>query len=120
MDDHVILVVDDDPLLTIAVSASLELRGFPARTAANGSEALEMVQELEPSLVLLDLHMPVLDGRGFMEALRARGKHLTVVVMSSDPDLPRVAEELGAVAYLPKPFAPARLTSMVSSFVPAA
>src|SRR2546428_299115 len=66
-----ILVVDDDPAILATVSDALLLEGLPVRTATNGAEALVLIEtEDRPSLVLLDLRMPVLAGWGFMRAVR--------------------------------------------------
>ena len=68
-----VLVVDDEPGLREMLAANLELDGFEVVTAANGLEALRLLRALtvRPSLILLDLMMPVLDGYRFLEAQRA-------------------------------------------------
>jgi CheY-like chemotaxis protein len=57
-----------------------------------------------PSLVLLDMRMPVLDGWGFMRVVRERGLTLTVVVMTAAADARRWGREIGAEGVLSKPF----------------
>jgi CheY-like chemotaxis protein len=99
-----ILVVDDDPTILATVCEALDLEGFPVVTANNGAEALDVIARNPPSLVLLDMRMPVLDGWGFMRALRERGLSLTVVVMTAAADARRWAAEIGANAVLSKPF----------------
>src|SRR5919198_6221231 len=94
--DRPILVVDDDPTILATVSEALDLEGFPVVTATNGAEALELVDLNWPSLVLLDMRMPVLDGWGFMRAVRARGMSLSVVVMTAAADARRWGREIGA------------------------
>jgi CheY-like chemotaxis protein len=102
--DRPILVVDDDPTILAAVSEALDLEGFPVVTATNGAEALDEVDRHRPSLVLLDMRMPVLDGWGFMRAIREQRINLTVVVMTAAADASRWGREIGAQAILPKPF----------------
>jgi CheY-like chemotaxis protein len=102
--DRPILVVDDDPTILATVSEALDLEGFPVVTATNGAEALDEVTRHRPSLVLLDMRMPVLDGWGFMHAIRERGISLTVVVMTAAADARRWGREIGAQAVLSKPF----------------
>jgi two-component system, chemotaxis family, chemotaxis protein CheY len=102
--DRPILVVDDDPTILATVSEALDLEGFPVVTATNGAEALDEVARHRPSLVLLDMRMPVLDGWGFMRALSDRGLSLTVVVMTAAADAGRWGREIGAQAVLAKPF----------------
>jgi CheY-like chemotaxis protein len=99
-----ILVVDDDPAILATVCEALDMEGFPFVTAANGAEALDAVDRNRPSMVLLDMRMPVLDGWGFMRAIRERGLNLTVVVMTAAADARRWAREIGAQGVLAKPF----------------
>ncbi len=99
-----ILIVDDDPAILATLSDALDMEGFPFVTATNGAEALEAVDRTQPSLVLLDMRMPVLDGWGFMRAVRERGLDLTVVVMTAAADARRWAREVGAQGVLAKPF----------------
>jgi two-component system, chemotaxis family, chemotaxis protein CheY len=99
-----ILIVDDDPVILATVADALDLEGLPFVTATNGAEALLEVERSEPSLVLLDMRMPVLDGWGFMTAVRARGLDLPVVVMTAAADARRWGREIGAHGVLAKPF----------------
>ena len=99
-----ILVVDDDPSIRDTVSEILELEGYPVATATNGAEALEVVERRRPSLVLLDMRMPVLDGWGFARGLADRGLKLPILVMTAAQDARRWAEEIRAEGYLAKPF----------------
>jgi CheY-like chemotaxis protein len=111
--DGSVLIVDDDPLFVAAISASLELRGVRAQTASNGAEALAVVERERPALIFLDVHMPILDAPGFVQALSERGITLPIVLMSSDEQLEAWARELGAIAYLPKPFELVHLNQVV-------
>jgi CheY-like chemotaxis protein len=99
-----ILVVDDDPTILATVSETLDLEGYPVVTASNGAEALEAVERERPWVVLLDMRMPILDGWGFVRAIRERGISLTVVVMTAAADARRWAREIGAQGVLAKPF----------------
>ncbi len=99
-----ILVVDDDYAIRMAVSEILQFEGYSVATAANGAEALEAIERLKPSLILLDMRMPVLDGWGFARELRARGVRLPILVMTAARSASRWAEEIGAQGYLAKPF----------------
>lgn len=104
MADAPILVVDDDPSILETVSEILQFEGYPVCTAANGAEALTVVAAQKPSLVLLDMRMPVLDGWGFARQLAEQGMQLPIVVMTAAQDARRWAEEIGAAGYVPKPF----------------
>lgn len=112
-----ILVVDDDPTILATVSDALDLEGFAVVTATNGAEALEVIDnENRPSLVLLDMRMPVLDGWGFMRAIRERGLNLSVVVMTAAADARRWGREIGAHGVLAKPFELDELLAAVQRF----
>jgi len=69
---RVALVVDDSMLVRHAVSRLLEGHGFQVESAADGLEALEMVQHLHPSLIITDLEMPRMSGTELIAALKAR------------------------------------------------
>ena len=116
MGDSPILVVDDDPSILATVSEILEFEGYPVRTATNGAEALQVIEQEPPSLVLLDMRMPVLDGWGLARRLGERGVRLPIVVMTAAQDARRWAEEIGAAGYVPKPFELPELLDTVERF----
>lgn len=99
-----LLVVDDETAIVEALQDILALEGYEVEVAYNGQEGLLRLQELLPDLLLLDLMMPVMDGRELLQHIRAdpQLKHLPVVVMSAG----RIPEEerRAASATLPKPF----------------
>jgi CheY-like chemotaxis protein len=99
-----ILVVDDDPSIRATVRAILEMEGYPVESAEDGAQALHAVEQQRPSLVLLDMRMPVLDGWGFARAVKERGLKLPILVMTAAQDARRWASEIGADGYLAKPF----------------
>ena len=110
--------MDDDPTILATVSEVLDMEGFAVVTATNGAEALVAVDRAVPSLVLLDMRMPVLDGWGFMRAIRERGLTLTVVVMTAAADANRWGREIGAQAVLAKPFELDELLGAVQRLLP--
>ena len=99
-----ILVVDDDPEILAMLRDFLEGEGLAVRTAVNGAEALDMLDTVSPSLVLLDMRMPVLDGWGFAAQLGDRRESYPIVVMTAAESARRWAEEIGANGYIAKPF----------------
>ena len=115
-----VLVVDDDPTILATVADALDLEGYPVLTAANGQEALDALDRTDhanrPRLVLLDMRMPVLDGWGFVSALRERRLNLAIVVMTAASDARRWAREIEAQAVLPKPFELDDLIDAVKQF----
>ena len=114
-----ILVVDDDPTILATVSETLDLEGYAVVTATNGAEALLVLERDRPSMVLLDMRMPVLDGWGFVRAMHERGLSANVVVMTAASDARRWAAEIGAHGVLPKPFELDELLAAVERMRPA-
>lgn len=104
MDKRPILVIDDDPAILDTVSEILGDEGYPVELAANGAEGLRALDRVSPAVVLLDMRMPVLDGWRFAHVLKERGIKLPILVMTAAQDARRWAQEIGADAYLAKPF----------------
>ncbi len=100
-----VLVVDDDPDILEAVCDILEGEHYRVSRARHGEEALERVAEERPSIVLLDLMMPVMDGVAFARALHAQytEDEIPIVVISADGN-PQRAAVVGARGFLAKPF----------------
>ncbi len=80
-----VLVVEDDAENRELMARTLEKSGWKVSEAGNGQEALELLTSLEPELILLDLMMPVMDGFGFLAALRAEPEwqHIPVIVITA-------------------------------------
>jgi CheY-like chemotaxis protein len=105
-DTHaLVLVVDDDPDILDAICDILDGEGYRVARARHGLEALERVEEERPSVILLDLMMPIMDGLAFADALRARERDggIPIVVISADGN-PQKAAAVGARGFLAKPF----------------
>jgi CheY-like chemotaxis protein len=106
-----ILVVEDDALTRGAIKMLLEWEDYRVDCAADGEEALGLLRRGEkPSLILLDVRMPVCDGWGFRAEQRADPDlaHIPVVVISGED-----ASSLDAAAHIRKPFEPAQLLEQV-------
>jgi DNA-binding response OmpR family regulator len=118
----VLLVEDDRPLLEL-FTRFLQADQLRVLTAANGHDALAVLEKSRPDLVVTDVAMPRLDGFGLMRRLRRLYPDIPVIVISGDDwytDRPvaAVAAELGAVATLIKPFDLAVLHEAVWSVLP--
>jgi CheY-like chemotaxis protein len=100
-----VLVVDDDESVVKLLKATLCDDGLQVETASNGAAALELIEEHEPDAIVLDLEMPVMDGVSFYRAMRARGLHIPVLVLSAY-GASHARRQLGAEASLAKPFDP--------------
>jgi CheY-like chemotaxis protein len=112
-----ILVIDDDPAILATVAEILHDEGYHVRMAGNGMEGLVALEQQLPALILLDMRMPVLDGWGFVRALRERGVRVPFVVLTAAQDARRWAQEVGATGFLPKPFDLLELVAVVEQFV---
>jgi len=99
-----ILVVDDDPEILAMLRDFLESEGLVVRTASNGAEALDALDDVAPALILLDMRMPVVDGWAFAERFHERALTYPIVVMTAAESARRWAEEIGATGYIAKPF----------------
>jgi len=112
-----VLIVDDDPAIRKMLVEVLSLEGYPTETAVNGREALEILAKSGPRVVLLDLLMPEVDGRGVMFALRAqpeeRGKH-RIILVSAWTNLEQ-SRDLEADGTLTKPFHVNQLLNVLRS-----
>jgi CheY-like chemotaxis protein len=101
------MVVDDTPTVVVYLSVLLKRMGFDVVSARDGQEAMGLIQDRHPDVVLLDLQMPVMDGLTFLERLSARvpmdRPPVVVVTASSDPHVLARCRELGARAVLQKP-----------------
>ena len=98
-----ILVVDDDDDFRETLAEVLAEAGYPVQQAGNGEAALQKVAEEAPGIVLLDLKMPVLDGWGVMERMRAEPRSAAVpILILSAYGFEWEAELLGAQGYIPK------------------
>ncbi len=107
-----VLITDDDPVIRDLISWTLSSEGFGVATAANGVEALDQLERARPDAVVLDLSMPLMDGRAFVRAMRARGEDVPVLLVSGS-DVERAADELGVEAALAKPFELSELVDRV-------
>jgi two-component system chemotaxis response regulator CheY len=111
-----ILIVDDSPAMRSFVRRTIDLSGFDLAAcfeAANGQEALTLLQQEWVDVILTDINMPVLDGEEFVRRLRADHllREIPVIVVSTDSTSSRMEQmlALGACGYVRKPFAPETL-----------
>jgi len=104
-DPDVILVVEDDPAIRQLILWMLDDRGYNVVSASDGREALNCATQYQPSLVILDLGLPIYDGVHVAGALRAgNGPAPELIVVSADRDAQRKAVSMGASTLIHKPF----------------
>jgi len=104
MPDVRVLVVDDDADIRATVAAMLEIEGYRVAEAANGADALTVVETDPPDVIVLDMRMPVMDGWAFAAELRRRDHPIPLVVMTAARDAARWAGEVAAATFVAKPF----------------
>jgi CheY-like chemotaxis protein len=113
-----ILVVDDDSDIRESLALLLRAPGVALEFAENGQEALERIAVAAPDLILLDLSMPIMDGRRFVESLDARaGSRPPLVVMTAAAEAESHAAALRADAVLVKPYSLASLITTVTKLL---
>jgi len=101
-----LLVVDDDATIREMLQMVLVSEGYEVTTAAHGAAALTMLDRVRPHVILLDMKMPVMDGWEFLRRYRQRpGAKVPVIVVTAAQDDKRRAADVGANAYIAKPFA---------------
>ena len=111
-----VLVIEDEPALRRMLSFTLRDAGFDVRTAWNGVEGLEQVQAGVPDVIVLDLEMPVMDGRTFYRRLREQGVRTPVCILSAY-SARKAQRELDAEASVQKPFGSDDLIDTLRSLV---
>ena len=109
-----ILVIDDDPALNRMIGTTLRSHGFSVGSAFDGNAGLAEVESQDPDIIVLDLAMPVMDGRTFFRELRARGDMTPVLILSAF-GARDAAREMRADGYVQKPFQPDELAEKVRS-----
>lgn len=118
--ERMILLVEDDADVADAVSLVLEDGGYRVQVAHNGREALALVEQAMPGLILLDMRMPIMSGWEFATAFRTTyGRAVPVVTITADCDAAARAAEIEADAYLSKPFDVWALLDLVAHHLPA-
>lgn len=109
-----ILVVDDEVNIRELARMYLEQEGFQIVTAVNGQQALEQVRQDPPSLVVLDLMLPEVDGWEVCRQIRKSSNLPIIMLTARDDDVDKIVGlELGADDYLTKPFNPRELVARV-------
>jgi CheY-like chemotaxis protein len=116
-----VLVCDNEEVLRALVRAALAPGGYEIAEARDGDESIELARRLEPDLIVLDMMMPGRTGIEVLAELREESRFqetpiviLTARAQASDRE---AASEAGADRFLPKPFSPAELASIVEDLM---
>lgn len=117
-----ILIVEDEPALQDAYKTILSMQGYEVDTASNGMQASKKIAQYDPDIMLLDIFMPIMDGKTFLQNFdKAQHKELTIIVSSnlSDRDIEKEMLQLGADAFVLKSdMSPTDLVELVKEYEP--
>jgi DNA-binding response OmpR family regulator len=108
------LIVEDDAGIREALAEYLQMEGYRVATARNGAEGLERLEALNPSVVLLDLHMPVVNGEQFLVRMRSDQRLVALpVVLMTGSGAQSTVRRLPVQAVLGKPFEIEELVGLI-------
>lgn len=115
-----LLIVDDQFGIRILLSEVFQKAGYETYQAANGIQALEIVKEQNPDLVLLDMKIPGMDGLEILKRMKTINKDIRVIIMTAygELDMIQEAKELGAITHFAKPFDIDEIRDVVKQYVP--
>ena len=117
-----VLIADDEPNIVLSLEFIMRKSGFETAVARDGQEALDLVEEFRPDLLLLDTMMPRRDGYEVCQTLRAAGwDDLKIVMLTAKGRDTEVAKGLavGADSYVKKPFSTRELVDHVNELLAA-
>lgn len=118
MSKRQVLIVDDEAGIARLVSMYLEREGFSTITAKTGAEALDMVVSRQPSLVVLDIMLPDIDGWEVCREIRRSSDVPIIMLTAREGDEDKIVGlELGADDYVTKPFVPRELVARVKAIL---
>jgi DNA-binding response OmpR family regulator len=113
---HILVVEDHEPMLG-AIESVLEMRGYAVSIAVNGADALRVMEEAQPDLLIVDILMPEMDGYTFYQEVQKRPEwrstpFIFLTSMAEREDIQK-GRELGVDSYITKPFDPEDLLAAV-------
>ena len=116
-----VLIADDEPNIVAAIEFLLKQRGYEVHAAPDGGEALRIVEQVVPDLVLLDVMMPQTSGYEVCQAIRKRAewRHIKIVMLSAKGRDAEVVKGLamGADLYVTKPFSTRELMARIEELL---
>ena len=105
MSEQAVLVIEDEENLLKAIKYNLEQDGYKVQSAMDGEQGLEMARQMEPSMIILDIMLPKLDGIEVCRILRRESNVPILMLTAKSEEIDRVVGlELGADDYVTKPF----------------
>lgn len=112
-----ILVVDDEPSISMLIEFNLKLAGYEVRCAGDGEAVFEMLKPFRPDLIVLDLMLPKMDGLQVCRELRKQNNAVPIIMLTALQDVTDKITGLdnGADDYMTKPFSPQELISRIQA-----
>lgn len=116
-----ILIADDQFGIRILLNEVLQKEGYQTFQAANGIQALEIVDQHSPDLVLLDMKIPGMDGIEILKRMKQKDDGIRVIIMTAygELDMIQEAKDLGALTHFAKPFDIDDIRRAVKQYIPA-
>lgn len=114
----VVLIVEDEEPIAQALAIIMEDFGFTPVVAAHGKQAMELLRQHQPALIITDLMMPHLTGAQLIATLRADAAYSTTPIVIMSAASKQYVLEAGADAILPKPFDLRQVEDLLRRFVP--
>jgi len=112
-----VLIVDDEPYILRVLQYKLECAGYEVETALDGLEALEKLQEINPTILITDIHMPRMSGKELCQKIKAGsepGPELILVITSATEKENRVwTDEMDRTHFIEKPFSPRSVLRLI-------
>jgi DNA-binding response OmpR family regulator len=119
--ERTILIIEDEKLIIVSTQMVLEAAGFRVESAMNGEEGIAKARELSPSLILLDIMMPGIDGWETLTRLKRDPEtaDISVIIFTAREHSRghQKSAEMGAADYFRKPFEPDELIELVEKHV---
>ncbi len=116
-----VLIVEDEKVLCDTYRQILELKNFEVKICYNGEEALEILDNYHPDLILLDINMPKIDGIEFLERIKANNKlkRIPVLLITGIIQTEKIGRclDLGAVGYIEKIHSPVEVLEKINSII---
>ena len=118
MSKYKIAIVEDDGVIRQMYQMKFEQEGFDVKVAANGKDGVALVAEMKPDIILLDLHMPEMNGVEALQEIRKKdwGKNIPVIVLTNlgEEESPKSLRSLGIYSYILKAdYTPRQVVSKV-------
>lgn len=108
-----VLAVDDSRTMRDMIALALRDQGFDVTVAEDGIHGLEVLEDVDPDVIITDINMPRMDGFGFIDAVRSRDRSrmtpILVLTTESSAELKARARNAGATGWIVKPFAQDKL-----------